>query len=322
MKLALGISLMCASALIVLYSILIGVLVPSWKNSANELGTLSASQTMETTLEVINSTLNFVEYAANSVSRFNDNVPSDMLRAFSAMKDFSGYQLSSFGFLMHANTSHPPGAKVEWQITHDTKCKDYMYLFSDNSINPAFHGYCAQANGTVNFETPIYTGVDWGLTPLDETLLNGTLKETYVFRNSTMIYQRADKNNIGVPMVVFAEFDLKHFRLPGVSYIFDTLTKKLIASSWVNNTGSPYVLKTSRFIRPGLDWTIEVSIKGIDIYNNMEHSVIVASCASLGVLVALVVILWVSIHCCVNRQLLAKQKGDHTIPYTMFDELK
>ena len=319
MKLALGISIMCASALIVLYSILIGVLVSGWKTSTNDLWVLSASQTMDTTIQVINSTLNFVEYAAKSVSRFNEHVPIDMLRAFSTMKDQTP-KLTSYGFLMYANASHPLKSKLEWQITYDAKCSDYMYLFSNNSINPAFYGYCAQANGTVEYDRLVYSGVDWGLTPLDEALLNGTLSETYVLENSTLTYKTTKNNNPNMePIVFFSSFDLTQLVLPGISYIYDTTDNRLI---WSSKTKNGYIVKRTRFVRPGLDWTIAVSIKDIDVYGNMEHSVVVASCASLGVLASLVLILWVSIHYCVNRQLLAKQKGDHTIPYTMFDELK
>lgn len=68
--------------------------------------------------------------------------------------------------------------------------------------------------------------------------------------------------------------------------------------------------------------TVIIAIPSTDFYGNIEHGVVVASCAGLGVLLFLVIVLWTSIHCCVNLQLEAKKRNEVSIPYTIFDEVK
>jgi hypothetical protein len=65
-----------------------------------------------------------------------------------------------------------------------------------------------------------------------------------------------------------------------------------------------------------------IAIPSSDLYGSIEHGVVVASCAGLGVLAFLVAALWTSIHCCVNRPLDARKRGEVSIPYTVFDEVK
>lgn len=67
---------------------------------------------------------------------------------------------------------------------------------------------------------------------------------------------------------------------------------------------------------------VTIAIPSSDLYGSIEHGVVVASCACLAVLAFLVAVLWASIHCCINRPLDAKKRGDSSIPYTIFDEAK
>lgn len=380
MKLALGISLLSGAALVILYAILIGVLVSGWKNSAYQLWGVASVQTRDTMMEVVNATLDFVQFAARSVPQMDAALgskaigdsgydPAQLLRNFAAFNELSGYKFGSIGFLMHAKPPRPMNAKVSWQIANGFGCPTYMYAYSDNSINPAFYGYCGQANGTVDFGRRVYTGVDWGLKPEEQQLLSsdGSSKLEGVFLPVfdllgafTLTYEVA-YGATGPYAVTFAELDLTTFSNHissqidlfsnrSVAYIYETVSGAMIASNvpntlfnTENNTrytirnvpsaaikdtasslgggGSAWLVVSTQRAEPGLNWTIVVAVQEPYVYGNMNTSIIIASCASLGVLIFLVTVLWISIHCCVNKQLTAKKAGE-PIPYTPFDEVK
>lgn len=376
MKLALGVSLLSGAALVILYGIIMGIMVSGWKNSANEIASVASIQTRDTIMEVVNATLDFVMFAARSVPQLDQTLgnkmvpnsnydPTHLLRSFVAFNELSGYKFGSFGFLMRANPPRPPlgnNAKVSWQIASGFGCPTYMYAFSDNSINPAFYGYCGQANGTVDFSRRAYTGADWGLKPLEQQLLDGTMVGAFLpvfdlLGAFTLTYEMIYDSYA----VTFAELDLNTlsnhissqvdlFNNRSVSYIYETTTGALIACNIPNtlfdgnntrytinnvpnnairetaptsnfrNTNSWFIVSTTR-TEPGLNWTIVVAVRDSYIYGNMNNSIIIASCASLGVLLFLVIVLWISIYCCVNRPLSAKKAGE-PLPYTLFDEVK
>lgn len=87
---------------------------------------------------------------------------------------------------------------------------------------------------------------------------------------------------------------------------FTTVVKDVRGTSSIMNNGTVVV----------------IAIPSSDLYGSIEHGVVVASCACLVVLAFLVAVLWASIHCCINRPLDAKKRGDSSIPYTIFDEAK
>lgn len=92
-----------------------------------------------------------------------------------------------------------------------------------------------------------------------------------------------------------------------------------------NDTAAGWLMTTIQHVKqPHANWTIVVAIPSEDFYGNMEHTIVVASCAGLAVLAFLVLTLWLTIHFCVNRQLAAKKTGGGTTSdyYTLFDELK
>jgi hypothetical protein len=341
MKLALGISLMSASALIVLYGILMGVMVSGWKASAGELGMAVAIQTQETVLEVVNATLDFIEFAARAVPHFQyTHDPATLMRSFAAFNEQSGYTLSSFGTAKHANASHPPGSKVSWEVAVGYGCTQYAYAFSNNQINPAFFGYCGDSNGTIDFGQRAYSDVAWKLSSREEALLNGTLAATFLRASESLSYlflwPQAE------PKITFATMGLTQLSHHITSkaqlqlsrvYVYETETGALVVTN-DPTTGAPNTIHNSSIVlsgrivtktrqrRPGLDWTVLVAVSDGQVYGNIEHSIVVASCAGLGVLAALVLILWISIYFCVNRQLEAKNRGEVEIPYTVFDDLK
>ena len=115
---------------------------------------------------------------------------------------------------------------------------------------------------------------------------------------------------------LFNQMDQKVF-----TSIYDTKSGVLVASN-LPNSSNGWITTNMSNIHPNLNWTIVVAIRTSDTYGDMEHSIVVASCAGLGVLVFLVLVLWLSIHFCVSRPIYAKKRGDTDIPYTIFEEAK
>lgn len=370
MKLVLGISLMSGVALVILYAILMGVMVSGWRNSAYEIWSITSIQTRDTMMEVVNATLDFVQFAARSVPQMDQALgnkmigdsgydPTQLLRNFAAFNELSGYRFGSFGFLMHAKPSLPSNAKVSWQIASGFGCPTYMYAFSDNSINPAFYGYCGQSNGTVDFSQRAYTGFDWGLKPQEQELLDGTLGSPGVF---LLVFDLLGAFTLTYELiydsyaVTFAELDLttlsnhissqiEIFNNKSVAYIYETNSGALIASNvpgslfdenntrytidtvpvvpireTAKGTNAAWLTVSTRRTEPGLNWTIVVGVQESYVYNNMNTRIIIASCAGLGVLIFLVITLWISIYCCVNKPLNAKRNNE-PIPYTIFGDI-
>lgn len=261
MKLALAVSLVAALGMISLYGILMGIMISGWKKSASELWDVAAIQTRDSMMEVVNSTLKFVQFAARSVPQLEPFLgemkigdsgydPKLLLRSFAAFQEKSGYKFGSFGFLMRANSSRPLGSKVSWQIANGFGCPTYMYAYSDNSINPKFYGYCGKSDGTVDFSNPAYVGSDWGLKPQEEGLLDGAIPSEGIFLPIfdllgafTLTYELGyPSDRIPAYAVTFAELDLTTLSnyissqinlLNGkaVAYIYESSSGFMVASN-------------------------------------------------------------------------------------------
>ena len=375
MKLALGVSLLSGVSLIVLYGIIVGVMVPKWQQSVDQLWSVTADQTYDTMVEVVNTTLAFIQFVARTVPHVNPPLPlnetggydpASMLHAFIAFDGYSGYRFGSLGFLKRASPGpgRLPNAKVSWQIAKDYRCPDYMYAFSDDAIHPQFVGYCAVAQTGVIQKTvpPAYVGSDWGLKPTEVALLDNTLgiPGTFLpifdlFGAFTLTYETRWPENAAV---AFAELDLSLFsnhlnsRLnllngKGIAFIYETTSGAMIAST-VNGTifdsnhtryfvanisnaairdtadgqDDAWLITRCEYAQPGLNWTIVVAVQDSDIKGNLHNGVIVASVASLGALIGIVLLTWLGMHCCVTRPLKAKRESSVDIPYTIFDEVK
>jgi hypothetical protein len=102
--------------------------------------------------------------------------------------------------------------------------------------------------------------------------------------------------------------------------VLNTRAVAYSASIVPNNTQGWFLARVP--FAQGENGTVTIAIPVHDFYGNIEHGVVVTSCAGLGVLAFLVAVLWLSIHFCVNRPLDAKKRGDNSIPYTIFDEAK
>lgn len=378
MKLALGVSLLSGASLVLLYGIVVGVMVPKWQSSVEQLWDVAAGQTYDTMMEVVNSTLSFIQFAARTVPYVNARLPLNetggydpgaLFHIFKAFDRESGYRFGSMGFLKRAapGPGRLPNAKISWQIAKDFRCPlpDYMYAFSDNTINPSFLGYCSLGGEPVNFTTaPAYTGSDWGLKPNEVGLLDGTLGPNWtgaflpifdLFGAFTLTYEAAWPENAAV---TFAELDLSLFSNhiatsvkllggKGIAFIYESGSGAMIAST-INVTifdhehnrytienvtdqrirdtadgqDTEWLITLTRRIEPGLNWTIVVAARDSDIKGNIRDGVIIASLASLGVLVGIIILSWVGIYFCVARQVYALRESRSDIPYSVFDEVK
>jgi hypothetical protein len=171
----------------------------------------------------------------------------------------------------------------------------------------------------------------------------------------TLTYEQRIVDEANQPIVTFAELDLTRLSnhisqnielLNGraLAYIYESATQALVAYNTLNATlfdpvngtrytiemlrrrhpleSSSWIATATQVVRPGLNWTVVVAVPSEDIYGNMNQSIVIASCISLGVLIVLVGVYWISIHFCVRRQLEAKKRGDSPIPYSVFDEVK
>lgn len=110
--------------------------------------------------------------------------------------------------------------------------------------------------------------------------------------------------------------------------LLDVLSNKAVVyiggenPSLANATANGWLLTTVKNVQFSNNGTVVIAIPSNDFYGNIEHGVVVASCAGLGVLIFLVVTLWALVHCCVHRQLEAKKRNEVSIPYTIFEEVK
>jgi len=381
MKLALGLCLLSGFALVFLYGIIMAAMVPKWQASVNQMWDVAAQQTHDSMIEVVNSTLEFIQFAARSIPYMGHHLPLNesggynprpLLHLFSAFDRQSSHRFGSMGFLKRAapGAGRLPNAKVSWQIAKDFRCPapGYMYAFSDNAINPNFIGYCDFPGGqSVNFTTtPAYEGSDWGLKPSEVALLDGTLYPNEagaflpvfdLFGAFTLTYEWRWKENAAL---TFAELDLSLFSAHIASKASNLLGGKAIAFIYENPSGaliastvntsifdrehnrytienatdqrirdtadgdeSGLLITVTHRIESGLNWTVVVAVLDATIKGNIRDGVIVASVASLGVLVALVLLTWIGIHLCVIRQLKAKNDASlgNSMHYTVFDDI-
>lgn len=381
MKLALGLCLLSGSALVVLYGIVVGVMVPKWQASVNQLWDVAADQTRDSMLEVVNNTLAFIQFAARSIPYMGHHLPLNesggynprpLLHLFSAFDRESSHRFGSMGFLKRAapGAGRLPNAKVSWQIAKDFRCPtpEYIYAFSDNAIYPSFLGYCDLPSGeSVNLTAaPAYTGSDWGLKPTEVALLDGTVYPNApgaflpvfdLFGAFTLTYEWRWKENAAL---TFAELDLSLFSAhitssadllggKGIAFIYESPSGAMIASTvntsifdrehnrytienvtdqrirdTADGNEAGWLITLTHRIEPGLNWTVVVAAQDATIKGNIQDGVVVASVASLGVLVALVLFTWIGIHLCVIRQLKAKNDVSlgGSIPYTVFHDIK
>jgi uncharacterized membrane protein len=376
MKLVVGVCLLSGLALVVLYGIVMGVMVTGWQHSVDDLWTVAAEQTRTAMMQVVNDTLSFTQFVAESVPQLDhilrnnsNHDPTALLRAFAAFNQFSGYQLSSMGFLQHATPPRPASAKVSWQIARGFGCPSYMYAYSDDLINPQFVGYCGEANGFVNYTNPpAYVGADWGLKPQEIALLNGSAGSTGLFLPVfdllgafTLTYETVyppPRSGLVPWAVTFAELDLTmlcdyihtHIRLldgKAFAFIYETQSGAMIASTingtlfasnrtrytvynnpneWIRQTADGaepgWLVTLTQRTEPGLNWTVIVAASESNVKGNIQTGIVVGSVACLCVLIALVLLTWLGMSCCVVRQLNAKKQGSVSIPYTVFDEIK
>ncbi len=253
MKLWVGFSLWSTLCLCVCAGTIIGIMVSGWKAGVRSTWTHASVQAQNNMEQALNASLNFVRFASSSVpfivpilppaGRANFE-PAPLMRMFDAYDGESGFQFGSFGMLMRFGPPNSTG-KLSWQIAKGFGCTPYMYAFSDASIHPQFHGYCIDANGTVDWSVRKYSGFDWGLKPQEIALLDGGIRSTFlpVFE---LLGQFTLTHEIALPapvnMVAFAELDLRTFsdyiarnvsifNGKGYAYVTESATGAMIAST-------------------------------------------------------------------------------------------
>lgn len=274
MKLWVLLSLCAGISIAISSSIILAIMVTGWMDSSVNIWQVASIQTQNDIVQVLRETLNFLKFASTSPpyidqQLFNDSMPasnydpSQLARMFTAYDTQSSFTFSSFGMLISSvgrvvNNTNPNG-KLSWQIAKGFGCADYIYAFSDASLNPVFIGYCAFQNGTVDYQTLTYSGFDWGLKPEEAQILAGTLSYTFLpifnllgeFTLTHEIgYPQVTPVINGIPMpryaVTFAEMNLQTFSSyvtndvtvlngKGYAYVVETNTGAMIASSIANS---------------------------------------------------------------------------------------
>jgi hypothetical protein len=244
----------------------IGIMYSGWRQSASTSWRVTANQTHQDVRRVMLENLDFLRFAANSVSIFTPALPatnfdpSELIRMFRAYDDASVYTFGSIG-LLRAGNSTAATSKLSWQLALGFGCPEYIYAYSDAAINPVFLGNCAYKNGTVNWNQTAYSGFDWGLKPQEQTLLGGGVGGAHVFLPITNLLSQFTLTYEVVslyaqtPVVSFAEMDLRIFSEyvannvtvqngKGYVYIFETTTANgpLVASTIGNVVNGSRIL--------------------------------------------------------------------------------
>ena len=259
MKLWLILSI-CAGTLIAICScIIIAIMVTGWQQNVKDTWNIASTQTTNNILQVLNQNLNFLKFASTSPPFIepllaNQNMPfsnydaSRLTRMFNAYDGESGFNFGSFGMLLRANNYS--NAKLSWQIAKGFGCPDYIYAFSDASINPSFYGYCAYQNGTIDTSKLAYNGFDWGLKPEEVQILDGTIPYTFLpifnlLGQFTLTFETSSSLSFPKYAVTFAEISLNSFTdfvannvslsLNSYVYVVETVSGDMIASN-IQNT--------------------------------------------------------------------------------------
>jgi|SRR5579885_471620 len=251
--------------LLAVSGIVLAVLITGWQNNAVENWNYIASEMQDNILQAIHDSLDFLKFASSSPPFIepllaNLNMPNccynpfQLARMFDVYDSESGFTFASFGMLIAAqgrvaNLTNPNG-KLSWQIAKGFGCSDYIYAYSDASINPKFLGHCVDSNGIVSWNDSAYIGGDWGLKPEEASILAGNMSYTFlpIFN---LLGRFTLTHEIGYPTnvigekyaVIFAEISLQTFSDfisnnvsilggKGYAYIAETQTSAMIASTY------------------------------------------------------------------------------------------
>lgn len=331
--------------LIIVSGAILGICISGWVKGVNYTWDIAVNETMNTVSEELMNHLNFVRFAAFSVPfiepmittrsmPFSNYSPGTLIRMFDAFDGESGYTFGSFGIIMAYDTFVPPASpgvftvrKVSWQVAKGFGCPDFIYAYSDASINPTFLGYCAQ---NLNASVPAYQGTDWGLSTEDLSLLSSggeTFLDVFQLLGQFTLTFKTAYQMIGKPYAItFAELNLKTFSdfvsknvsvFGGVGniYVYETRTRAMIASNRPDSVLSNGTVRlpapnlTSGFVSyrrfnpyTGLDWTIALQATSYDVYQNLLLTTGIAGGVSAIIVVAAIVVSAILGHLWIRRK--------------------
>jgi hypothetical protein len=319
MKLWVAVSIGIVFIGLVSTGITFAILVTAWKDNVDALWN-TASQTALTSVSLqIDAHLDAVEFAAKRVPLD----PTLLLDYYVGYRqDLPTYHIIAFVFL--GGGVGRPAAKYSWQIAEYYTCPQWGYFYSDVSIHPQFHGYCANTT-TIDYSTLVYNGTDWGLKEEEKMLLNGTLKDVFlpiatIVGVPTLTYEVARG-----PYVSFADIDLSTlvtflntqvnvWNGQGRLVVRDLNTNEVIAGASGLDLSGWYM---ASFVtqRSGLQWETTVAVQ--NIYNNMQWRIGVACGIAVGVAVVFAAIAILLIYLCFRRT-----EQQHNVFATSLDDIK
>lgn len=311
----------------------------------------SSSQVTQNVKLSIDTHLNAVMFAAQFVPLGDIVLSNRLLHYFSHHDQYSGYRYSSMGVLtLAANTTD---GKWSWQVAnYPQACPSepyYGYFYSDDSIHPAFYGYCAFSNlSTVDWSTRTYSGYDWGLFKPTEVQLvvDETLDESFkpifdLLNNPTLTYevvrpplfsqQQQQLPETSGRYVTFAELQLRSlsdfikqnisvWNGQGAVYIAETQSHQVIApttqQSLVSILSQWSFVTSLRIQRTGLDWTIYVGVP--DIYADMYYKIAVAAVICTFIVIILSVLSMLITHFWISKPLQQRMKKNPVDEKTTF----
>jgi hypothetical protein len=339
MKLSVGLSIFAFLCLATCGGIILAITVTGWQNGVVYIWDTSSDQIIQNIQQVIEQNLNFVKFASKSIYFIvpppmptANFTPTLLIRMFDAYDGESGFNFGSFGFLTSSGVGNQ---KFSWQIAKGFGCPEYIYAYSDASINPRFLGNCAYPNGTVDWATLAYNGVDWGLKPEEQALV-AQRGSTFlpIFNLLGQFTLTFETSELTWPYVSFAELSLTTFTnyvatntsqiLGGKTRIsvYETQTNLLVASNFgpvVDGNGtripvtkldsSTYIVKYATRKETGLDWTVSVGVQKSVIYGNMYYNVMVAGVCSMVVIIVCITCLLLGAWYCIMRPLQNRKRA-------------
>jgi len=318
MKTWIGLTLITIVGISIVFGTLTGIYVSSWKANIEDTWNRVAHETLQYVEEVIQGHLRTTIFAARFVPI--NVAPNALLDYYTQYHQSSGYNISSLGYLTRApNTTN---GKWSWQVAEfKPVCPIYGYYFSNATIYPQFHGYCANTNA-IDFGTLAYNDFDYGLKPQEEQLLNNEITETFLPKFEllgapTLTYEVKRDDYVSfadINVNSLSKFIAENitFVKGGSIWIVDNLSGEVLAQSSPIISGG-YV-QTFHTQYPGLEWTTYVAKQ--NIYSDMDNRIIIACVVSLVFTIAVAIAIYLMTYHWIVKPLKTKES------FTPFDDLE
>jgi hypothetical protein len=323
MKLWVGVSIATSLLVLVTAGVTIGILVSAWKENVDALWATASTAALTTVSSEIDAHLDAVEFAAKRVPLSGASALLDYYVGY--RNNTSAYHIDSLGYLTRAGGAG--SGKYSWQIAEYYVCPLWGYFYSDASIHPQFHGYCASAT-SIDYSTLVYNGTDWGLKPQEAALLDGSLGDVFLPIGSIVGVPTLTYEVARLPYASFADIDLATlvtflrtqvnvWNGLGIATIVDVATGQVVASNNNNNVDTSNWYAAS-FItkRSGLEWRTTVAVQ--NIYDNIQWRIGVAAGIAVGMAVLFALAGLGLIYMCFRRH----QPQEHHVFQTSLSDIK